>query len=521
MYMYAVTILVSLVFLHILLKLWFPYFVPEFLYVLKTIAFGLRMSKYKKKQPFYTILDCFLDAVKRTPSKPFIIFENRTYTYMDVDKQSNKVARALRTHTSLKEGDTVALFLGNEPCYAWVWLGLAKIGCATALLNCNIRSKSLSQCFSCSGASVLIVAEGLKDVVEEILPALLEQDIAVLILTKGCDTAGMMSLLDKFEEASDEPVSAALRSAVSRKSPALYVYTSGTTGLPKAAVITQERLWAATFIQSLAGVTSKDIFYINLPLYHSAGFSIGFAGAIEKGLTIVLRRKFSASQFWDDCRKHNVTVIQYIGETMRYLCNTQKKADDRDHRVRLAIGNGIRADVWKEFLNRFGSIQVRELYAATEGNIGFMNLSGKIGAVGRVNYIQRKIFPYLLIKYDTEKEEPVRNSEGLCVEVLKGHEGRIGMAAITLKEDKQFDCSSTFSHVASYLPAYTWPRFIRIQSQLDITGTYKQKKVKLVDEGFNPAAIEDPLYILNEREKSYIPMTQKTYSLIASGQMQL
>ncbi|XP_048828413.1 very long-chain acyl-CoA synthetase-like [Brienomyrus brachyistius] len=620
MYMYAVTILVSLVFLHILLKLWFPYFVLDCLYVLKTIAFGMRMSKYKKKQPFYTILDCFLDAVRRTPCKPFIIFESRTYSYMDVDKQSNKVARALRIHTGLKQGDTVALFLGNEPCYAWIWLGVAKIGCATALLNCSIRSKSLLHCFSCSGASVLIVAEGLKDVVEEILPALLEQDIAVLILTKGCDTAGMGSLLDKFEEASDEPVSAALRAAVSRKSPALYVYTSGTTGLPKAAVITQERLWVATFIQSLAGVTSKDVLYINLPLYHSAGFSIGFAGAIERGLTIVLRRKFSASKFWDDCRKHNVTVIQYIGETMRYLCNTQKKADDRDHRVRLAIGNGIRADVWKEFLNRFGSIQVRELYAATEGNIGFMNLSGKLGAVGRVNYIHRKIFPYLLIKYDTEKEEPVRNSEGLCVEVLKGetgllvskitekapfngyarnlqqtekkrlrnvlqkgdlyfnsgdllridednfiyfqdrigdtfrwkgenvatteiadilsmvdcikeanvygvrvpdHEGRIGMAAITLKEDKQFDCSSTFSHVASYLPTYARPRFIRIQSQLDITGTYKQKKVKLVDEGFNPAAIQDPLYILDEQEKSYIPMTQKTYSLIASGQMQL
>lgn len=133
-------------------------------------------------------------------------------------------------------------------------------------------------------------------------------------------------------------------------------------GLPKAAIVTHERVWAASFVQAACGSTSEDIFYINLPLYHSAGFLIGLAGGIERGndpqkphecgsgsihtftqflqlirwcgglcnviliagMTLVLRRKFSASQFWDDCRKYNVTVIQYIGETMRYLCNTPK-----------------------------------------------------------------------------------------------------------------------------------------------------------------------------------------------------
>ncbi|MEQ2198019.1 hypothetical protein XENOCAPTIV_006472, partial [Xenoophorus captivus] len=151
------------------------------------------------------------------------------------------------------------------------------------------------------------------------------------------------------------------------------------------------------------GTTSEDIFYINLPLYHSAGFLIGMVGGIERGkdsreslearvvndscdpllfpgLTLVLRRKFSASQFWDDCRKYNVTVMQYIGETLRYLCNSPKKENEKNHKVRIAIGNGVRSDVWTEFLNRFGDIKVRELYAATEGNIGFINYTSKIGA---------------------------------------------------------------------------------------------------------------------------------------------
>lgn len=153
------------------------------------------------------------------------------------------------------------------------------------------------------------------------------------------------------------------------------------------------------------------------------------------GMTVILKRKFSASQFWDDCRKHNVTVMQYIGETMRYLCNTAKvieiqsslwfqykasvcthllliravlaplqKDNDKNHKVRVAIGNGIRTDVWSEFLSRFGDIKVRELYAATEGNIGFINYTSKIGAVGRVNFVHRVgggARPGMLVSYLT------------------------------------------------------------------------------------------------------------------------
>ncbi|XP_014833926.1 PREDICTED: very long-chain acyl-CoA synthetase-like, partial [Poecilia mexicana] len=281
-----------------------PYFSDDCAYMLRSLKLGIRLIKYRKSKPFYSILDCFLDAVKRQPNKIFIHFEGRAFSYGEMDLQSNKVARALQAEARLKEGDAVALFLPNEPSFVWTWLGLAKLGCPAALLNFNIRSKSLLHCFSCCGAKVLITAPG---------------------------------------------------------------------------------------------TTADDIFYINLPLYHSAGFLIGMTGGIERGLTLVLRRKFSASQFWDDCRKYNVTAIQYIGETMRYLCNMPKKENEKNHKVRIAIGNGVRSDVWSEFLNRFGDIKVRELYAATEGNIGFINYTSKIGAVGRINFLHQIFFPYTLI----------------------------------------------------------------------------------------------------------------------------
>lgn len=154
------TILSGAVILLIFLYIQFPYFVHDCRYILKLIGIKSQRVEFLKKTPFYTVLDRFLDHAKKQPDKPFILFENQVYTYQDVDEQSNKAARALREHGRLKEGDTVALFLGNEPCFVWLSLGLAKLGCAAAMLNYGIRSRSLLHCFSCSGAKVLIAAAG-------------------------------------------------------------------------------------------------------------------------------------------------------------------------------------------------------------------------------------------------------------------------------------------------------------------------------------------------------------------------
>ncbi|KAJ8340398.1 hypothetical protein SKAU_G00350310 [Synaphobranchus kaupii] len=613
------TVLAGLAILPFFLYICFPYLIHDLQFIVRGIGCGVKMSKFKKKKTFYTILDCFLDKVKKHPDKPFIVFENSTYSYLDADKQSNKIARSLMEFSSLKEGDTVALYLGNEPMYVWLWLGLSKIGCKAALLNNSIRSKSLLHCFSCSGADVLISSTELKDAVEEVLPALQEQNISVFTLSEECNTVGIETLTDKISKASDKPLSPDLRSNVKLKSPAIYIYTSGTTGLPKAAVITQERVWMASFLQGLVGVTSDDVIYVCLPLFHSSAFLMGLTGAIERGITLILRRRFSASQFWEDCRKYNVTTIQYIGEIMRYLCNTPKKDNDKVHKVRIALGNGIRADTWSEFLHRFGDIQISECYGATESNIGFINYTGKIGAIGRENFLMKKATPYALIKYDTEREEPVRDSRGFCIKIprgetglllgkitkrspfigyaknheqtekkklgdvfekgdlyfnsgdllkidhegfvyfqdrigdtfrwkgenvattevtdilitvdcieeanvygvkVPGHEGRIGMAALILKDGLEFDGSDTYKCVKTSLPSYARPRFIRIQKSLALTGTFKQIKTKLAENGFNPSIIQDPLYILDEN-KGYIPMTQEMYNSISSGTIRL
>ncbi|KAG8001273.1 Very long-chain acyl-CoA synthetase [Nibea albiflora] len=433
--------------------------------------------------------------------------------------------------------------MGNEPAFMFTWLALAKLGSPVALLNHNIRTKSLLHCFNCCNAKVLIAAAELKEAVEDVLPSLIECGVTVLLMTKHCDTPGIESFSDKVDEASDSPLPQSLRSHITFKSPAVYIYTSGTTGLPKAALINQNRLLIALAILSSNGVTSSDVIYVNLPLYHTAGFMIGFIGSIETGET-------SNNEL-----KNNVTVVQYIGEVMRYLCSTPKRENDKDHKVKLAIGNGVRAEIWREFLSRFGNIEVREFYASTEGNVGFVNYAGKVGAIGRVNFFHKKLFPYTLIQYDTERDEPIRDANGLCVESLKGETGLL-VSKITdiapfvgyaqneeqterkrlrnvLKKGDLYFNSGDLMRIDKDNFIYFQDRvgdtfrYLNEGQQKDemnameVTGTFKQMKMKLVEESFNPGCIQDPLYILDDREKSYMPLTAEIYSCIASGNIKL
>ncbi|XP_040348598.1 long-chain fatty acid transport protein 2 [Herpailurus yagouaroundi] len=614
------TALAGLLLLPLLVNLCCPYFFQDVGYFLCLAGVARRVRSYGQQRPVRTVLHKFLEQARQSPHKPFLLFRDETLTYAQVDRRSNQVARALHDHVGLRQGDCVAIFMGNEPAYVWLWLGLAKLGCAMSCLNSNIRAKSLLHCFQCCGAKVLLVSPELQEAVEEVLPSLKKDNVSIYYVSRTSNTDGVESLLDKVDEVSTEPIPESWRSEVTFSSPALYIYTSGTTGLPKAAKINHYRLWYGASLATASRVRKDDVIYTTLPLYHSAALMIGLHGCIMTGATLVLRNKFSASQFWDDCRKYNVTVIQYIGELLRYLCNSPQKPNDRVHKVRMAMGNGLRGDVWREFIRRFGDISICEFYASTEGNIGFMNYTRKIGAVGRVNYLQKKVITYELIKYDVEKDEPVRDGNGYCIRVPKGevgllicritqltpfsgyaggsaqtekkklrdvfkkgdlyfnsgdllvidhenfiyfhdrvgdtfrwkgenvattevadivglvdfvqevnvygvsvpgHEGRIGMASIKMKENQEFDGKKLFNHVVDYLPSYARPRFLRIQDTIEITGTFKHRKVTLVEEGFNPAVIKDALYFLDDKAEMYVPMTEDIYNAINDKTLKL
>ncbi|XP_043916743.1 long-chain fatty acid transport protein 6-like [Protopterus annectens] len=597
-----------------------PYLWTDLRLGLKLIKIGLRMECFKRFGGVFTLLDKFLYQARVQPNKPFIIFEGDVYTYRDVDIRSNKIARVFLKHEVLKKGDTVAMLMSNEPDFVCVWLGLLKLGCSVAFLNSNIRSKSLLHCFNSCSSKLLVVGADMLGPLEDIFPSLQEDNINIWVMGKSCSLPNVNYLSHHLEAASDDPIPTSFYAVKDLKSVAMYIFTSGTTGLPKAAVISELQAIKGCIGLWAFGATKDDIVYTTLPLYHSAASLIGVGGCIELGATCVLKKKFSASQFWNDCRKYNITIFQYIGELCRYLCNQPKVEGEKNHKVRLAVGNGIRSDIWKEFIDRFGDIKMCELYGATEGNISFINYTGQIGAVGRANILHKMIFPFELIKYDIQKDEPIRNAKGWCEPVKKGetgllisqvnnknpffgyagskklterkllcnvfkegdvyfntgdlmmqdqydflyfrdrigdtfrwkgenvattevadtigaldsvkevtvygvivpgHEGRTGMAAVILKPDHRLDEKKLYEHVVANLPGYACPRFVRILKAIEITGTFKQQKFKLVEEGFNPSVISDPLYYFDAAQKSYVPMTNEMYDRILNNHLKL
>ncbi|KAH0626660.1 hypothetical protein JD844_001754 [Phrynosoma platyrhinos] len=187
----------------------------------------------------------------------------------------------------------------------------------------------------------------------------------------------------------------------------------------------------------------------------------------------------------------------------------------------MAIGSGLRVEVWKEFLRRFGYLHIYEFYGATEANIVFINYTEKVGAIGKSNFLFKKIIKFELIKYDVDQDKVVRDKNGHCIPVATGHEGKIGMAAVQLKDGLSFDGKGLYVHVKDYMPSYAIPRFIRLRESLEITETFKQRKGQLVKEGFDPACISDPLYFLDDSEKCYVPMTQEIFRSIAEKKLKL
>ena len=207
----------------------------------------------------------------------------------------------------------------------------------------------------------------------------------------------------------------------------LHIFTSGTTGLPKAARLNNIRFFSAIVLPHLFDLTASDRFFTCLPMCHTAA-----VGALSMcwwlGIPLVLAPRFSASTFWSECAQHGVTVVQYVGELCRYLLATPPSPHDRAHRVRLALGNGLRPDVWPRFKARFGIERVAELYASTEGNANLANTEGKEGAVGFISPLLAPVYPVRLVRLADSSAaggEIARGPNGLALLCGGGEAGEL------------------------------------------------------------------------------------------------
>uniref|UniRef100_A0AAQ5ZJJ6 Arachidonate--CoA ligase n=1 Tax=Amphiprion ocellaris TaxID=80972 RepID=A0AAQ5ZJJ6_AMPOC len=380
-----------------------------------TVFEAMNVRRHLKEKN--TIPKIFAETVERYGDKTALIFEGtgEKWTFQQLDEYSNRVANLL-LERGFREGDVVAIFMENRSQYVGLWLGMAKIGVEAALINFNLRLEALVHCITISNAKAVVFGSELTDGkrtahAEPSRSTFFSRCVRCLTLT-------VASVLDRL----------------------FYIYTSGTTGMPKAAIVVHSRYYRmAALVYYGFRMTSDDVLYDCLPLYHSAGNIVGVGQCIIHGMTVVIKKKFSASRFWDDCAKYNCTIVQYIGEICRYLLNQPVREAEKRHRVRMALGNGLRQSIWEEFMQRFNIPQIAEFYGATECNCSLGNFDNKVGACGFNSQILPYIYPIRLVRVDEETMELIRGPDGVCIPCKPGEPGQLVGRIIQNDPLRRFD----------------------------------------------------------------------------------
>jgi fatty-acyl-CoA synthase len=354
------------------------------------------------------------ELAARSGDAPALLSDRECFTFRELAARSNQYAH-WAIEQGLGKGDVVGLIMPNRPEYFAVWLGLTSVGVVVALLNTNLTGPSLAHCIHIVSPMHIIVDERLA---ESFKTALSSLSVSPAIWIRGGSEGEFQSIDDAVQKQPCDPPHATMRPLVTVEDRALYIYTSGTTGLPKAANVSHARVlqWSHWFA-GMMGIETSDRLYNCLPMYHSIGGVLVPGAALVGGGTVVIREKFSASQFWSDIARWDCTIFQYIGEFCRYLLHAAAPSapDGVSHRIRLACGNGLAPDVWDAFKERFRIPRILEFYASTEGGVSLFNVEGKRGAIGRIPpYLTHRFAP-ALVRFDVERCEPVRDERGFCI----------------------------------------------------------------------------------------------------------
>jgi fatty-acyl-CoA synthase len=377
------------------------------------------------------LLPCVIEEIAQSHGDaPALLSAGERLTYRGLTERANRYARWALAH-GLGKGETVGLLMPNRPEYMAIWLGITGVGGVVALLNTNLNGAALAHCIDVVAPRHVIVAAELADAHRSAAEHMTGRP---RIWLHGGDEDAFARIDREIERFASSPLAPAERRGASIADRALAIYTSGTTGLPKAANVSHRRLlqWSFWF-GGLMNTGADDRMYDCLPLYHSIGGVVATGALLVSGGSVVIREKFSAKNFWDDVCDWDCTLFQYIGELCRYLAAAPEHPRQREHRLRIACGNGLRADVWPRFAERFAIPRILEFYAATEGNVSLYNVEGEVGAIGRVPSFLAHRFPLALVKFDHAAGEPARDADGFCIRCAAGESGeaigRIGDGA--------------------------------------------------------------------------------------------
>jgi citronellyl-CoA synthetase len=385
---------------------------------------GLGMVSLQKAETPAGLTRCLELAVKEAPNSPALLYEDREYSYQELSDEVDRVARYLQS-TGTKAGDVVSVFIENRPELLICIAALSKLGAVSALINTSQRGAVLAHSIELVSPTRVVVGCELIEAVLDVKKSLPKGADALLFVADGegvgtkdkAAPKGWVDLLTAVLKVSTTMPLVSIENVAS--DPFCYFYTSGTTGMPKAAVMTHGRFMKAYAGVGLASIQlgRKDRAMVTLPFYHATALAIGWGAVLSGKASLVMVRHFSARKYWDQVRRYEVTAICYVGELCRYLLALPETKQDRQHSVRLMFGNGLRPNIWTAFKQRFGIKKVMEFYGSSEGNVGFLNLFNFDCTVGFTTV------PYAIVEYDLDQDEPIRQSNGFMRKVKKGQAG--------------------------------------------------------------------------------------------------
>ncbi|KYK57648.1 long-chain fatty acid transporter [Drechmeria coniospora] len=366
-----------------------------------------------------------------TANKDLLIFEGNRFSYAQVYERVLRYGAWLKKHLGIKPKDIVAIDFQNSDNFIMLWWGLWSIGAKPAFINYNLTGDPLAHCIKSANTKLCLVDPAVADHVTDHVREKLGGSVQFLVFSPDVEAE---CLACPPTRAPDED-----RHEDGISTLATLIFTSGTTGMPKAAVVSWSRcIVGSTVPEVLLGRGSKDILYTSMPLYHSSASILAFCATVSSGSTLALGRKFSTKVFWQECRAAGATSIQYVGETLRYLLAAPPQMDattgenlDRKHGVTLAFGNGLRPDIWNEFKDRFGIETIAEFYASTEGPFATWNVSRNdltAGAIGRNGWLFNAFLrlQVSLVAVDWQTDAPIRNPKtGFCRKVKGGEPGEM------------------------------------------------------------------------------------------------
>lgn len=395
----------------------------------KAIAFWLRWFINFKTRRLLVNMDgnrCYsVGSVLEENAKKYmngiaLMYRDLSFTHREFNEWVNRYANYFLSR-GLKIENTAVIMLENRPEIMFCISALAKIGVIASLINPNHRGTALLHSIRLTPAQLYIIGEELIEAFAEIRDDLdLEPEIPICFLADEGENEipqGYVDLKAAIEK--HQTVNPPTTGGIRLRDPFVYIFTSGTTGMPKASLLQHSR-WVGGcywFGKIVLHLKPRDTMYISLPLYHSTALSVGWTAAAGSGAAVALSRKFSVSNFWKDTRRYKATAFCYIGELCRYLMNQPPSPDDRENLVQKIIGNGLRTDIWKDFKKRFGIPEVYEFYGNTETKLNIINLLNLDCTLGKTNH------PHVIVKYDIDADEPVRDERGLLQEARVGEPG--------------------------------------------------------------------------------------------------